>query len=86
MAYKCPRCGEPVKRGSSSAATVAGGAVGALLYSAFGSFQCKKCGPIRKREFSADVQRQITLGSATIVVVALGVVIAAIALLIVLQR
>ncbi len=86
MAYKCPRCGETVQRGSSSAAGVAGGAVGALLYSAFGSLQCNQCGPIPRREFPPDVQRQMTLGSLTIVLVALVLLIAAIALLIYLQK
>ena len=85
MAYDCPRCGGAVQRGTSTTAGFAGGAVGALLYSAFGSFQCKKCGRIAKREFAADVQRQMTLGSVTIVVVALVLLIGAIWLLIILS-
>jgi len=56
-----------------------------LLYSAFGSFQCKECGPIAKREFAADVQRQMTVGSVGLVVVALVLFIAVIALLILLR-
>ena len=68
MAYSCPRCLGVVQRGTSATAGVAGGALGALLYSAFGSFQCKECGPIAKREFAADVQRQMTVGSVGLVV------------------
>jgi predicted RNA-binding Zn-ribbon protein involved in translation (DUF1610 family) len=87
MAYQCPRCGESVQRGSSSAAGIAGGAVGALLYSAFGSFQCKKCGPIPRSEFPPDVQRRMMLGSVTIVFVALALLVAVILLLVfVLQK
>ena len=85
MAYKCPRCGEPVQRGSNIAAGAAGGAVGALLYSAFGSFQCKKCGPITRSEFPTDVRRQMTLGSIAIVVIAVVLFVAVIALLVWLQ-
>jgi hypothetical protein len=86
MAYKCPRCGESVQRGTSATAGVAGGAVGALLYSAFGSFQCKECGAIPKSEFSPDIQRQMTLGSLAIVGIAVALLAAVIALLIWLKR
>jgi predicted RNA-binding Zn-ribbon protein involved in translation (DUF1610 family) len=82
--YKCPRCGEAVQRGSSAAAGVAGGAVGALLYSAFSSFQCKKCGPINKSEFPPEVQREMTTGSVGIVVTAVVVLVVALGLLVVL--
>jgi hypothetical protein len=81
MAYKCPRCGDPVERGTSTTAGVAGGAVGALLYSAFGSFQCKKCGAIPKHEFPTDVQGQMTRGSVTMVAIAVVLIIAVIVLL-----
>lgn len=85
MAYSCPRCGESVKRGTSTTAGLAGGAVGALLYSAFGPFQCKNCGQIPKREFPADVQQRMALGSVAMVATAVGLLIAVIVLLVVLQ-
>lgn len=52
MAYNCPRCSKPVQRGRSTAAGVAGGLVGALIYSAVGSFECSTCGKIPMSEFS----------------------------------
>ena len=82
MAYQCPRCGGPVQRGSSSTAGVAGGAVGALLYSAFGSPRCKSCGPIARREFSPDVQRQMMLGSVGLVAIAVALFVGVMALVI----
>jgi hypothetical protein len=84
MAYKCPRCGDPVHRGGSAAAGQAG-AVGALLGAAFGSFQCKKCGTIPKREFAPEVRSQMTMGSVTLVVVALLLLVGVIALLVYLE-
>lgn len=69
MEYKCPRCGDPVQRGTSTTAGVAGGAIGALLYSAFGSFQCKKCGPIARSEFPEDVRKHMMLGTIGILAI-----------------
>lgn len=86
MAYKCPRCGGSVNRGGSAIAGAAGGAVGALLFSAFGRFQCKKCGAITKREFPPDVQRKMALGSVAIVAIAVVLFVAAIAVLIFVQK
>jgi hypothetical protein len=63
MAYSCPRCKRPVKRGSSTTAAVAGGAAGAMLAAAFSPFQCTNCGPIKKNEFPPDVQKKITMGA-----------------------
>lgn len=83
MAYKCPRCGDPVQRGTSGAAAAGGGAAGALLAAAFGSFQCKNCGAIPRREFSPADRRSMTLGSVGLVFAALvliGVVIVVIVL------
>ena len=82
MAYKCPRCGEPVQRGASSAVGFAGGAVGALLYSAVGSFQCRKCGPIPRSEFPPEVRSRMALGSVVMVAIAVVLLAAVIALLI----
>lgn len=85
MAYKCPRCGGDVQRGTSSAAGIAGGAVGALLYAAFGGFQCKTCGAVPKREFPEDVQRQMTLGSVGIVAGAVLLIVVVIGVLVLLN-
>jgi hypothetical protein len=85
MAYQCPRCGGEVQRGSNAAAGVAGGAVGALLYAAFGSFQCKKCGPIPKREFPPEVQQQMTMGSVGLIVGAVVLIVVVIGILVAIQ-
>jgi predicted RNA-binding Zn-ribbon protein involved in translation (DUF1610 family) len=85
MAYRCPRCGGEVQRGANAAAGVAGGAVGALLFAAFGSFQCKKCGTIPKREFPPEVQQQMTLGSVGLIVGAIVLVVVVLGILIALQ-
>jgi hypothetical protein len=55
---------------------MAGGLVGALVVAAFGSFGCKKCGKIPRREFPAEVQSRMRLGS-------LGLIAGAVALLVV---
>jgi hypothetical protein len=86
MAYSCPRCGESVQRGSNPGAAAAGGAVGALIAAAFGSFQCKSCGPIPRREFSPEVRSQMTLGSVGLAVGAVVLLIAAVVLLIYLRH
>jgi hypothetical protein len=86
MAYKCPRYGDNVQRGSNAAAGIAGGAVGALLYAAFGSFQCKKCGTIPRREFPTEVQRQMMLGSLGIIAFAIVLLLVAIVVIALLQN
>jgi hypothetical protein len=86
MAYQCPRCGADVQRGSNSGAAIAGGLVGALLYSAFGSFECKKCGKIPSEEFPPEVRQQMVLGSIGLMVGAIVLLAAVIALLIWLER
>jgi len=48
MAYQCPRCGQPVRRGYSKTAQHTAGLIGALFYAAFGSFQCAKCGAVQE--------------------------------------
>ncbi|MBT3200826.1 MAG: hypothetical protein HN350_13025 [Phycisphaerales bacterium] len=67
MAYKCPRCGEPVQRGHSRGAQMAGGLVGALFYAAFGSFQCEGCGKIPGNEFPAEDRSKMRVGSLMLV-------------------
>ena len=78
MAYQCPRCGGPVQRGSSTSAAIAGGALGALLYAAFGSFQCKKCGPIPQSEFPPEVRAQMLRGSIALIVGGVALLVVAI--------
>jgi len=68
MAYKCPRCGEPVQRGYSSSAQMTAGLVGALFYAAFGSFQCKKCGKIARNEFSPTDRTKMSIFSILMVI------------------
>lgn len=86
MAYQCPQCGEVVQRGSSTTAGAAGGLVGALLYAAFGSFRCKKCGAISRQEFPPEVRQRMLLGSVALIVTAVVVVVLAIWLIIHWQR
>jgi hypothetical protein len=81
MAYQCPRCGGPVERGASTAAGVAGGLVGAMIFAAFGAFRCKTCGPIPRPEFPPDVQQKMLFGSVALIVTAVVVLIAALALI-----
>ena len=75
MAYKCPRCGEPVQRGYSGGAQMAAGLVGALFYAAFGAFQCKKCGKIAKSEFPADDRNKMALGTSVMVIAAIALLV-----------
>jgi len=75
MAYACPRCGKPVKRGGSAAAGALGGVAGVLLASAFGSFQCATCGKIATSEFPPEAQTKARLGSVVMVLIALGLIV-----------
>jgi hypothetical protein len=86
MAYVCPRCGQPLQRGSSTTAGAVGGLVGALIYAAFGAFQCKGCGPIPRSEFPPEVRSRMTLGSLSLIGVAVALLAAVIYLLAILQR
>lgn len=86
MAYKCPRCGKDVKRGSSTAAAVAGGMVGSMIAMAFGPLQCASCGPIPRSEFSAEDQSKIQTGSIALIGGAVLVAIVAILLIIFIIR
>ena len=71
MAYECPRCGQSVKRGRSNVAQIGGGVVGAMVYAAFESFQCEKCGKIARKEFSIADQDRMMRGSIALAVGAL---------------
>jgi hypothetical protein len=59
------------------------GLLGALIGAAFGPFQCKKCGVIPRNEFSPEVQKQMTVGSITLIGVAVAVLAAVIVLAVV---
>jgi predicted RNA-binding Zn-ribbon protein involved in translation (DUF1610 family) len=86
MAYKCPRCGSDVQRGTSSSAQVAAGLIGALFYAAFGAFQCKKCGKIEKHEFPAEDRSKMAVGSTVMVIGAIILAVALIAFLVYMNR
>lgn len=77
MAYRCPRCGEPIKRDTSPEARESG-LVGILfLFSAaFGTFKCPYCGWIELREFPSEVRAKIILTSILMVIGAIGLLIA----------
>ncbi|MGA2586905.1 MAG: hypothetical protein ABSF88_07790 [Candidatus Aminicenantales bacterium] len=68
MAYKCPRCGEPVQRGRSTSGQLAAGVVGAMFFAAFGAFKCKNCEKIPRSEFPAEVRQKISTGTFILVV------------------
>jgi len=70
MAYQCPRCNGEVTRGSSSSAWALGGLVGVLLFSAFGSMRCERCGPIPRSEFPPEVRTEMLVGTLAYVAVA----------------
>ena len=82
MAYECPRCGKPVQRRTSRTAGVAGGAVGALIASAFAGFECPACGKIPKSEFPPEVRSKMRRGSCIMVLVAALILAAVIGILI----
>lgn len=77
MAYKCPRCGEPVTRGYSSSAQAIAGIVGALFYAAFGAFECRKCGKIAHSEFPQEVRTEIVGVSLLLIACAIAITIGA---------
>ena len=81
VAYKCPKCGEPVQRGYSGGAQAAAGLVGALFYAAFGAFECQKCGKLARCEFPSDVRAQMAVGSLVMVAGAAAIAAGAIWLL-----
>ena len=85
MAYNCPRCGNPVQRGSSTAAQISGGIVGALIYAAFGAFNCGNCGKIAKREFPPEDRSKMMMGSLGLVVGAIVLFVVVIIILVALR-
>jgi hypothetical protein len=71
-----------VQRGSNAGVAVAGGLIGALIYSAFGSFQCKQCGAIPRSEFPPEVRQKMMTGSVMLIVGAVGALLLLIVLLV----
>ncbi len=80
MAYRCPRCGKDVQR--NSVGFFPGGAVGALIMSAFAGFRCLDCGPIPRSEFTPEERSQMTLSSVGFVVGAIVLLVAVVALIV----
>jgi DNA-directed RNA polymerase subunit RPC12/RpoP len=75
MAYKCPRCGRPVKRDINPEAGRRSGLLGIFFSAASATFVCPKCGWIRLREFSIETRVKMILASILIVIGAIGLVI-----------
>ena len=65
--YLCPRCGGVLQRGWSFMASVQGGLVGGLLYGAFSSLECRKCGKIPSRKLPRDARHECWVGSVFMV-------------------
>jgi hypothetical protein len=62
---------------------IAGGLVGAMLHSAFGSYECWQCGKIAREEFPPEVRSQLTTkavalvaGAILLAMLAIGVIVA----------
>ncbi len=81
MAYPCPRCGQEVEQNSNRLAMVLGGVVGAMLFSAFASYNCWQCGPISRDEFPPEVRSKMAVGSVALVVAAVMLVVVVIAVI-----
>ena len=77
MAYKCPKCGDPVQRGYSSSAQMTAGLVGSMFYAAFGKFEYEKCGKIAQSEFPKEDRTKMTLISTLLIngAIALAIVV-----------
>ena len=76
MAYKCPRCGDPVSRSTKSGCLFGGGLVGALLSAAFSPMECRNCGTIPTHEFPPGDRVSMRMG-------AFGLILGAVILLVV---
>ena len=81
MAIQCPRCGQEVQQGSNTGAVIAFGLVGAMLHSAFGSYECWQCGKIPREEFPPEVRSQLAtkavalvVGAVVLAMLAIGVI------------
>jgi DNA-directed RNA polymerase subunit RPC12/RpoP len=83
MNYECPRCSKPVTKQSKSSILFGGGLVGALLASAFSSYECGACGKIPRKEFPPEIRSKmmkgtllLIVGAVVLFVVVVGVLIA----------
>ena len=83
--YQCPKCSGPVQRKDNAAAGATGGLVGVMLAAAFAGFQCAKCGPIARSEFSDEVRSKMMMKSVGLGVGALVVLVAAVAVMVALN-
>jgi hypothetical protein len=66
MSITCPRCGGPVAQATNAGA---GGAVGALLASAFSSYHCSRCGKLKTSEFPPEVRSRMRTQALILVLV-----------------
>ncbi len=85
MAYQCPHCGGAVRRSTGAIARALGGLVAVLFAMAFGSFECPKCGKIKRSEFPDEVRRKMTMGSVGLVAGGFVIAVVALVLIVVLQ-
>jgi len=74
-----------VERATSVSVSVAGGALGSLIYGAFAPLRCKQCGPISKQEFPPQVQREINQNSVLMILGAVVLLAVVIGLLVLIQ-
>ena len=56
--FVCPICGGVLQRGSSTTAGLTGGMVGGLLYAAFASLECPKCGKVPSKMLPRDIRHE----------------------------
>lgn len=56
--FVCPICGGVLQRGYSGTAGLAGGMVGGLLFAAFASLECPKCGKVPSRMLPRDLRQE----------------------------
>ena len=83
MAFVCPRCNNVVHRNEAGTGTKAAfGVVGALISSAFGSFECPSCGKIAKSEFPPEVRSKMMMGTLGLTVAGIAVAVTAIWLIV----
>lgn len=72
MAYKCPKCGDPVQTNFRYVLPYSRILLLSLLRGVFSSYQCKKCGKIKRSEFPPEVRIRMNVVSMLVVV---GVII-----------
>lgn len=86
MDQLCPRCSENnVTKENNRSAAAAAGLVGAMVASAAASYKCPRCGKIPLSEFPEEFQSQVRRKRVFMVVGAVGIFVAAMVLLVLLQ-